>query len=124
MFSIIFKSGDRAGHGSLQILNSYNLYFGIDTKEEVSKSWPPNVICATCVRHLRAWLNGTKKSMPYAVPMILRKQTNHVTDCYFYQNNLTGYSIKTRQKNLTCQREISYEASSAYEKHIPANLYT
>ena len=64
----------------------------------MSKSWASNVICATRVRYLRAWLNGTKKSMPYAVPMIWLKQTNHVTDCYFCQTNLIGYSIRTRQK--------------------------
>ena len=28
---------------SPQILNGYNLYFGIDAKEEMSKSWAPNV---------------------------------------------------------------------------------
>ena len=39
---------------SPQILNGYNLYFGIDANEEMSKSWAPNVIYATCVRYLRA----------------------------------------------------------------------
>ena len=92
-----FTPKKNAARISPQILNVHNLYLGIDAKEEMSKSWAPNVICAACVRYLKAWLNGTKKSMSYAVPMIWRKHTNHVTDCYFCQTNLTGYSIRTRQ---------------------------
>ena len=66
-----------------ECLNIYSLYFGTDAKEEMSKSWALNVICAMCVRYLRAWFNETKNFMPYAVPLISRKQANHITDCYF-----------------------------------------
>ena len=100
-----FTPKKNAARISPQILNGYNSYFGIDAKKEMSKSWAPNVICATCVLYLRSWLIRTKKSIPYAVPMIWRKQTNHETDCYFCQTNLTGYSIKTRQKSQFCIRK-------------------
>jgi len=87
---------------SPQMSNGYNLYFGIDAKEEMNKSWGPNVIYATCTRYLRAWLNGKIKSTPYAVPMIFRKQTNHVTDCYLCQTNLTRQKIwYTNVKSVT-----------------------
>ena len=32
---------------------------------------------------LRNWLNGSRKSMPFAIPMIWREQKDHITDCYF-----------------------------------------
>jgi len=94
------------------LLNTYATYFGINATEEMEKPWTPKIICATCGRYLMAWINGTQKSMPFAVPMIWREQANHVTDCYFCATNLSGYSIKTRHK-------IKYANVNSASKPVP-----
>ena len=38
------------------------------------KSWASHFSCATCAMCLKNWLIGSRKSMPFAVPMIWREQ--------------------------------------------------
>ena len=40
--------------------------------------------------------NKKKKSIGFAVPMVWRKQANHVNDCYFCMTNVTGFSSKSK----------------------------
>ncbi|CAI9623804.1 unnamed protein product [Staurois parvus] len=47
------------------------------------KSWAPHICCNSCGTALEQWLNGKKASMPFAVPMIWREPTDHVSNCYF-----------------------------------------
>lgn len=47
------------------------------------KSWAPHICCNSCSANLCGWLNHKKRSMPFAVPMVWREPTNHITDCYF-----------------------------------------
>ena len=42
---------------------------------------------------LKSWSKGKMKSLPFAVPLVWREGTNHVTDCYFCMTNLQGKLI-------------------------------
>ena len=77
----LFTASKHREYISPQILEAYNLYFGIDTNEEISKPWTPKNICSTCGRYLRGWLNDLQHKMPFCVPMIWRQQEDHATDC-------------------------------------------
>ena len=50
--------------------------------------------------------------MPYAVPMVWREQSDHVTDCYFCMTNMKGFSRKNKFK-------ISYPVCRSAIKPVP-----
>lgn len=75
----------------------YSLYFG-RAVENQSDNWVPNICCKSCEVNLNSWWNGTRKQMPFAVPMIWRKQRNHRNDCYFCLTNIAGFSAKNKHK--------------------------
>lgn len=64
------------------VKKAYHLYFGCKIGDQ-DKDWAPHVCCRTCAVNLSQWLNGKRKAMPFAVPMIWREPSNHVDDCYF-----------------------------------------
>src|SRR5215813_14488332 len=64
------------------IKKAYNLYFGCEIGDQ-NKNWAPHICCNSCRSRLVQWLNGKKPSMPFAVPMIWREPTDHVSNCYF-----------------------------------------
>lgn len=76
-------------------MKAYKLYFGCELGDQ-DKSWSPHLCCTNCQRNLTGWLKGTHKSMPFAVPMIWREPTDHVTDCYFCLTNVAGFSSKNK----------------------------
>lgn len=78
------------------VKKAYHLYFGCKIGDQ-DKEWAPHICCATCAVCLRAWLRGTRKAMPFAVPMIWREQKDHVTDCYFCLTNVSGFSAKSKK---------------------------
>ena len=51
--------------------------------ENQDKIWAPHICCNTCATNLRQWLNKKGKCMPFAVPMIWKNPTDHISDCYF-----------------------------------------
>lgn len=78
------------------VKKAYELYFGCKTGDQ-DKEWAPHICCARCAVDLRAWLRGTPKAMPFAVPMVWREQRDHVTDCYFCLTNVSGFSSKNKK---------------------------
>lgn len=78
------------------VKKAYKLYFGCKIGDQ-DKTWAPHICCVHCAVNLRAWLNGNRPSMPFAVPMIWREQKDHVTDCYFCLTSVSGYSKKNKK---------------------------
>lgn len=75
------------------VKRAYYMYFGLKLGDQ-DKSWAPHTVCRTCVEALRLWIKGKKPSMPFAIPMVWREQTNHYNDCYFCLTNVRGYNAK------------------------------
>lgn len=75
----------------------YSLYFGREIENQNEK-WSPNICCKSCEVNLNSWWNGTRDRMPFAVPMVWKKQRNHRTDCYFCLTNIAGFSSKNKHK--------------------------
>jgi len=49
----------------------------------------------TCARRLAASAK-VSRCMPYAIPMVWRQPTDHVSDCYFYLASITGVTAKSK----------------------------
>lgn len=79
------------------VKTAYKLYFGFSIDER-DKSWLPKVCCNSCSRTLRGWLEGSHKSMPFAMPMIWSEPQNHEYDCYFCMTSTRGFSKKNNNK--------------------------
>ena len=56
-----------------------NIFFEIAHQD---KSWVPHSICKNCYAALTHWRNGTRKHLPFDIPMIWGKPRVH-KDCYF-----------------------------------------
>ena len=48
------------------------------------------------IENLKAWRNGKRKSMPFAIPMVWREGNDHITDCYFCMINLKEINCKNK----------------------------
>ncbi|GBL97129.1 hypothetical protein AVEN_144579-1 [Araneus ventricosus] len=78
------------------------------------KIGPPHVWCIKCASTLSHWMNGKRKSMPFAVPMIWREQTNHVTDCFFYTVEPVRGGLLQKKK-----RDIDYTNIPSALRPVP-----
>jgi hypothetical protein len=96
---------------------AYELYFGFKIGDQ-DKIWAPHICCSYCASYLRAWLKGTRKSMPFAVPMIWREQKDHVTDCYFCLTSISGFSSKNK-KNIEYPNLSSATRPVAHSETLP-----
>jgi len=76
---------------------AYKYYFGCKVGDQ-EKTCAPHICCKNCYVGLTQWINGKRKSMPFAVPMIWREPTNHITDCYFCLTKISGHSKCTKSK--------------------------
>jgi hypothetical protein len=45
---------------------------------------------------LTAWINRTRPTMPFTVPMILTEPKDHICDCYFSLTHVSGHISKTK----------------------------
>jgi len=76
------------------IKKCYEHYFGCEVGDQ-DKSWAPHFCCVTCVRRLAAWAKGSR-CMTFAIPMIWRDPTDHVSDCYFCLTSITGVTANSK----------------------------
>lgn len=93
------------------VKKAYYFYFHCKIGDQ-DNSWAPHVCCLVCYATLTAWLKGTKKSMPFAVPMIWREPRNHHDDCYFCLTNTVGSNEKK-------QRAIQYPSLPSAIRPVP-----
>ena len=77
------------------VKKAYLTYLRVKIGDQ-DKNWAPHQVCRTCVENLRQWTKRKRKSIEFSVPMVWRKQANHVNDCYFGMTNVTGFSSKTK----------------------------
>jgi len=59
---------------------TYECYFGCKVGDQ-DKKWAPHVCCISCATTPREWLIKIGRSMPFALSMIWREPTDHLTDC-------------------------------------------
>ena len=77
---------------------AYEAYFGMKMGDP-DKSWAPHFCCGSCRSTLEGWMRGSRKCMPFAIPRIWRKPTNHHDDCYFCMVDISTYKkTKDRKK--------------------------
>jgi len=89
---VTFKSRGRSF--TPLIKKCYEHYFGSKVGHQ-DKSLPPHFCCVTCARRLAAWTKGSL-CMPFAIPMVWREPTDHVSDCYFCLTIITGVTAKSK----------------------------
>lgn len=59
------------------------------------KSWAPQICCSAA--NLLTWLNGSRPSVPFAIPVIWYEQKDYFTDCYFCLRNVSGFIAKNKK---------------------------
>ena len=89
---VTFKSQRRAFIPLIK--KFYEHYFGCEMGDQ-DKSLAPHFCCVTCARLLAAWAKGSQY-MPFAIPMVRRETTDHVSDCYFCLTSTTGVTAKSK----------------------------
>jgi len=99
---------------SRRLKTAYKHYFGCQLGDQ-DKTWAPHVCCTVCYSGLTQWLNGKRKKMPFAVPMVWREPTNHHSDCYFCLTNIVGFTKKNKSK-------IVYPDCPSAIKPVPHDL--
>lgn len=88
----------------------YSDYFGRSIQNQ-DEDWVPHITCKSCEVNLCTWWKGTRDRLPFGIPMIWKKPTNHNDDCYFCCTNVLGFSTKTKHK-------IVYPACSSAERPV------
>jgi hypothetical protein len=89
---VIFKSQRKIF--TLLIKKCYKLYFGCKVGDKV-KSWAPYISCATCVKLLHGWKNGSCH-MPFAVLIVWTEPKDHSSDCYICSTDIPRISSKSK----------------------------
>ena len=86
---------------------AYNCYFGCKVGDQ-NKKWALHICCNSCNTQLLRWALGKQKKMPFAVPMIWREPTDHVTDCYFCLTNIKEFAKTNKSKIVypSCQSAL------------------
>ena len=105
-----------------KFFKAYEAYFGMKMGDQ-DKSWAPHFCCGNCRFTLEGWMRGSRKCMPFVIPRIWRKPTNHHNNCYFCKVDISKYKkTKDRKKvvypntlvHCACQpwRRIAYSSTS------------
>ena len=90
-----FTTRDQRKNLSSKVKVAYHRYFGVRVSDQ-ERTWAPHICCTVCYVGLTQWLNGKRKSMPFAIPMIWREPRDHHSDCYFCMTNIAGFSKKNK----------------------------
>lgn len=75
----------------------YFAYFKVKIGDQ-DKSWAPHKVCKQCVESLRMWTKGTRKKLPFGIPMVWREPKDHLSDCYFCIVKTSGFNKKNKHK--------------------------
>ena len=105
----IYHQGSRRNMTPL-VKKVYELYFQCHVGDQ-DKVWAPHFSCSKCTMNLRAWINGARKYMPFAIPMIWREPKDHSTDCYFCTTNISGLTSKFKSVlpiRISIQRFVQF----------------
>jgi len=64
------------------VRKAYECYFGCKVGDQ-DKKMGSSCLFISCATILREWLNDKGRSVPFALPMIWKEPTDHLTDCCF-----------------------------------------
>ena len=106
------------------IKKCYEHYFVCKVGDQ-DRSWAPHFFCVTCARRLVVWAKGSR-FMPFAIPMVWRDPTNHVSDCFFCFTSITGVKAKSKHivqypNLLSVMRPLTHSAELPVPKP-PTNM--
>ena len=89
------------------VKKAYECYFGSKVGDQ-DKKWAAHVCCVSCATNSREWLNNKGLSMPFALPMIWREPTDHLTDgCFFIVPPLRRGITKEKKWTVTYPNILS-----------------
>ena len=103
---------------------AYKHYFGCQVGDQ-DKFLAPHICCRNCYASLTQWLNGKRKSMPFAVPMMWRKPTNHFSHCCFCLTKVSGHSKKSKivyPDSLSALRPVAHASENIPVPRPPLQL--
>lgn len=85
------------------------------------RAWAPNICCRTCYNGLVEWYNGTKKSMPFGIPMIWNEPSENrhdSTTCYVCVNDAKRQN-KRQLKYFQYRAVPSVELPKPHSEDVP-----
>jgi hypothetical protein len=82
------------------LCEAYEKYFGWKVGDQ-DRPWAPQLSCLNCFTNLTGWMNGSRKSMPFAIPMVWREPHDHITDCYFCLTECPGNLNSKTKKHVS-----------------------
>ena len=96
----------------------YKAYFHCDIGDQ-DKIWAPHVCCLACVKTLGAWYANKNVQMKFGVPMIWGEQKDHSSDCYFCQQDYSGYTTAKKKKRIVYPNLQSAMRPVNHSKELP-----
>ena len=106
-----FITFDQRKNLTRRVRVAYKYYFDCQVGDQ-DKNWAPHVCCTVCYSGLTQWLNGKRKGLTFAVPMVWREQKDHSSDCYFCMTKIAGYSKRNKS-------QIVYPDCESARKPVP-----
>ena len=103
-----------------RIRHAYKHHFGCQVGDQ-DKKYAPHICCNRCRTSLLVWLDGKRKQMPFAVPMVWREQSDHVIDCYFCMTSIKGFSRKNSTKIFYPVCRLAIKPSSQWPRSVRAS---
>jgi len=88
------------------IKKAYHLYFGCKLGDQ-GKKWAPHIVCKSCATRLGGWINPEGMAMSFAVPVVWRETSNHISDCYLYLTPPVASGTNRKRKKIIDYPNIS-----------------